>query len=146
MSKINMLLEKFPSILEKINKYTNMSLTMENVKLLIIFSIISLILLFLYFDKTSSYTKDNFIKWDNFSFLKLSIYMIIPILSLIGLNTNLFNNEILNNWVHFFLIFFIIPIFPYLILCSYRILFLCINSIIKKIRRNIKHRKRQAEI
>lgn len=137
MLKINMLLEKFPSILEKLNKYTNVSLTIENIKFLVIIFTVSLILLFLFFDKTSSYTKDNFIKWDNFSFFKLSIYMIIPILSLIGLNLTLFNNEILNNWFHFFLLFFIIPIFPYLILCIYRILYLLINLVINKIKTQI---------
>ena len=128
MNKINLILEKLPKILEKVNKYANLSLEIEDVKKLAIYGFIALVFLFFYFSRTWSFTKDNFIKWDNFSFLKLSLYMIIPIVSIFYLNKEIISNPILNNWVHFFIMFLIIPIIPYFILCIYRIIFVIIKT------------------
>ena len=128
MNKINIILDKFPKIIEKINKYANLTLDIDDIKKLAIYGIIILVILFLYFDRTINFTKDNFIKWDNFSFIKLSLYMLIPIVSLFYLNKEIVSDAILNNWIHFFLLFLIIPIIPYFILCIYRVVFLIIKN------------------
>lgn len=137
------ILNKLEIIIDKINKYTHLSFTLTDIVNFVILGFIILLLIFLYFDKISDYIKDNIIKWDNFLFIKLSCLMIIPILSFIGLNFSFTNNININNWIHFFLLFFIIPIIPFTFLCIYRIIFLCIKNLyyfcIKKMNENVKN-------
>lgn len=128
---MSQILNKLDSLILKINKYTSLELTSKKIFLLGIVSIVILFLIFTYFEKVNNYVKDNIIKWDNFTFIKLSILMIIPILSFIGLFIDFLPNKELNNWIHFFLLFFILPSIPYLFLCIYRICQLLILKLIK---------------
>lgn len=123
-------MEKINSIIEKINKYANLDFTLKKYLMFSIFIFIIFFIIYMYFDKSWDYIKDNLIKWDKFCFLKVTLLMIIPILSILSLKMNLLSNQHLNNWLHFFAIFFIIPIFPYIFMCFYRCLYLCIRKIV----------------
>lgn len=135
MDRINAILEKvmdkLPQVLGKVNKYSGLSLTFDDIKKYAIIGFIALLILFLYFEKSSQYTKDNFLKWDNFSYFKLTLYMVVPILVLLNINREFTSNPIYNNWIHFFMLFLIIPIIPYVALCIYRVVFVIIRGILR---------------
>ena len=128
---MSQILNKLDSLILKINKYTSLELTSKKIFLLGIVSIVILFLIFTYFEKVNNYVKDNIIKWDKVTFIRLNILMIVPLLSIIGLFIKFSSNINLNNWIHFFLLFFILPIIPYLFLCICRGCQLLIIKIIK---------------
>lgn len=135
---MSQILNKLNSLILKINKYTSLELTSKKIFLLIIISIVILFLIFTYFEKVNNYIKDNIIKWDKITFIRLNILMLVPLLSTIGLFIKFSSNINLNNWIHFFLLFFILPIIPYLFLCIYRGCQLLIIKIVKSFSKNNK--------
>lgn len=117
-------MEKLNSIIEKVNKYAHLDFTLKQYITFAIIGLMALFILYLYFDRVWDYVKDNIIKWDNFCFLKATILMIVPVLAILSLNINPLPDSHLNDWLHFFAIFFILPVIPYLFMCMYRCLFL----------------------
>ena len=69
---------------------------------------------------------------DNFN---LPIYVAITLIVPAILNFKFFNNEHLNNWVHFLSLFFIVPIFPYIFMCFYHFLYLGIKKIFSSLKK-----------
>lgn len=102
---------------------------------------IGLLLIYLYFDKTFEYFKDNLRKWDTVTFLRYTCLMIIPIIALISLNFNFLSDKHLNDWIHSITLLFILPFIPYTFLVFYRFIYLGIRKIIKFIKRKIKRKE-----
>lgn len=128
-------MDKITNLVEKVNKYLRLEYTLKQYFIFGLLIFLCLIILFCYFEHTWSMTKNNIWKWDDVTFLKLTLYMLIPLLSVISLNFNFFNNEHLNNWVHFLSLFFIVPIFPYIFMCFYHFLYLGIKKIFSSLKK-----------
>ncbi len=123
-------MEKILNLVEKVNKYTHLEYTFKQYCLFFILAIVVLFLVFYFFEKTWSMTKDNIWKWDNVTFYKLTLCMLIPLLATISLNFNLLSDTHLNDWIHFLTLFFILPVFPYMFMCLHHFLYLGIKKIV----------------
>lgn len=128
-------MDKIVNIVEKVNKYLHLEYTLKQYCIFALLILFALIIVFYYFEHTWSMVKNNIWKWDSFTFFKLSLYMLIPLASIISLNFNLLSNQHLNNWIHFISLFFVIPIFPYLFMCIYRLLYLGIKKLFLSFRK-----------
>lgn len=123
-------MDKILKIVEKINKYAHLDYTLKQYIMFVLISFLVLFLVFYFFEKTWSMVKDNIWKWDNVTFVKLTVCMLIPLLSIIFLNVNLFSDIHLNGWFRFLSMFFIISIFPYLFMIVHHLFYLMFKKMI----------------
>ena len=126
-------MEKITQLLNKFN--ISISLDKHTIITYGIVVILCLIITFVYFEKTWTSIKDNFLKWDKASFSRLSLAMIIPCLCVLGMYINPFSNDLWNQWFHLFCIPFIIPIIPYVLLCIYHAIVMGVNACYAKIQK-----------
>lgn len=128
-------MDKILNLVEKVNKYTHLEYTLKQYCTFLFLVLIALFLIFIFFEKTWSMIKDNILKWDEVTFLKLTLCMLIPLASLISLNFNFLSDKHLNDWLHFFSLFFVIPVFPYIFMCIHHCFYLIIKKIILSLKK-----------